>query len=199
MTGAYGAAVLAMEEMGETVSTFKGFDVTLQKAPEKNAEITAEPIASTHYDENVNKIVFNDYVLENSSKKVVGIPRALFTYGMFSMFYTFFKNLGMDVMLSDPTDENTLALGQKYAMDETCFPIKLITGHVAELMLKKVDYIFFPDLVTVDHPGSQSRKNYGCAFMQLSFKVMNRAMELDKKVLNYCLQRWPFIWEKNPL
>lgn len=181
VTGAYGAAVLAMEEMGETVSTFKGFDVTLQKAPEKNAEITAEPIASTHYDENVNKIVFNDYVLENSSKKVVGIPRALFTYGMFSMFYTFFKNLGMDVMLSDPTDENTLALGQKYAMDETCFPIKLITGHVAELMLKKVDYIFFPDLVTVDHPGSQSRKNYGCAFMQLSFKVMNRAMELDKK------------------
>ncbi|MDD4844238.1 MAG: acyl-CoA dehydratase activase-related protein, partial [Anaerotignum sp.] len=37
------------------------------------------------------------------------------------------------------------------------------------------------DLVTVDHPGSQSRKNYGCAFMQLAFKVMNRAMELDKK------------------
>jgi len=89
--------------------------------------------------------------------------------------------LDLNVVLSEPTDENIIALGQEYAMDETCYPIKLITGHVASLMKQKVDYIFFPDLVTVDHPGSQSRKNYGCAFMQLAFKVMNQAMELDKK------------------
>ncbi len=59
--------------------------------------------------------------------------------------------------------------------------MKLITGHVAELVEKKVDYIFFPDLFTVDHPGSMSRQNYGCAYMQLAFKVMKQAMELDKK------------------
>ncbi len=41
-------------------------------------------------------------------------------------------------------------------------------------MEKKVDYIFFPDLYTVDHPDSQSRKNYGCAYMQLAFKVVNQ-------------------------
>ena len=181
VTGAYGAAVLAMEEMNGVISLFKGFDVTEEDLTVQNTNKVSNNLRKNDFNENVKKIVFNDYVTENSTKKTVGIPRALFTYGMFSMFNTFFKELDLNVLLSEPTNENTIALGQQYAMDETCFPIKLITGHVAELMQKKVDYIFFPDLVTVDHPGSQSRKNYGCAFMQLSFKVMNRAMELDKK------------------
>ena len=59
--------------------------------------------------------------------------------------------------------------------------MKLINGHVAELVNKKVDYIFFPDLYTVDHPGSPSRQNYGCAYMQLAFKMVNQAMDLENK------------------
>lgn len=179
--GAYGAAILAMDEMNGENSSFKGFDITDKDMVLENIEEKKGNINKDQYNENVRKLVFEDYVPVKSKRKTVGIPRALFTYGMFSMFNTFFKELGLNVVLSDATDERTIALGQQYAMDETCYPIKLITGHVAELMKKKVDYIFFPDLVTVDHPGSQSRKNYGCAFMQLSFKVMNRAMELDKK------------------
>ena len=56
-----------------------------------------------------------------------------------------------------------------------------INGHVAELVEKSVDYLFFPDLYTVFHPGSLSRQNYGCAYMQLAFKIINKAMALDKK------------------
>jgi len=181
VTGAYGVAILTKEEMKERESSFKGFDGTMDVLAVQSLEKDKTDAGKDEFNENVRKLVFEDYVPEISSKKTVGIPRALFTYGLFSMFYTFFKELDFNVVLSDPTDENTIALGQQYAMDETCYPIKLITGHVAELMKKEVDYIFFPDLVTIDHPGSQSRKNYGCAFMQLAFKVMNRAMELDKK------------------
>ena len=180
VTGAFGAALLTKEEMTGPQSAFKGFDITAD-------DLTAlldkgkKDKRKDDFSDNVRKLVFEDYWPEQSPNKTVGIPRALFTFGMFSMFNAFFKALDLNVVLSDPTDENTIALGQQYAMDETCYPMKLITGHVAALMEKKVDYIFFPDLVTVDHPGSQSRKNYGCAFMQLAFKVMNRAMELDKK------------------
>jgi predicted CoA-substrate-specific enzyme activase len=181
VTGAFGAAVLTKEEMAGREGTFRGFDVTADDLALRNTKKDGKNPGKDEFSENVGKLVFADYVPEKSEKKTVGIPRALFTYGMFSMFNTFFKELGFNVALSDPTDENTIALGQQYAMDETCYPVKLITGHVAELMEKKVDYIFFPNLVTADHPGSKSRKNYGCAFMQLAFKVMNRAMELDQK------------------
>jgi len=181
VTGAYGVAVLTMEEMSGKETTFKGFDLSDADLAIQSTVKSSEPDKNNEFNENVGKMVFCDYAPEISNKKTVGIPRALFTYGMFSMFHAFFKELDLNVVLSEPTDESIIALGQEYAMDETCYPIKLITGHVATLMKKKVDYIFFPDLVTVDHPGSQSRKNYGCAFMQLAFKVMNRTMELDKK------------------
>ena len=181
VTGAFGAAILTKEEMAGRESTFRGFDITADDMVLQNTNKNGRDSGKDEFNENVETLVFADYIPEKSEKKTVGIPRALFTYGMFSMFNTFFKELDLNVVLSDPTNENTIALGQQYAMDETCYPVKLITGHVAELMEKKVDYIFFPDLVTVDHPASHSRKNYGCPFMQLAFKVMNRAMELDKK------------------
>ncbi|WMI80063.1 acyl-CoA dehydratase activase [Anaerotignum sp. MB30-C6] len=181
VTGAYGVAVLAMEEVSGKGTTFKGFDFSTDVLPTESLAKNKRREKENEFNESVEKMVFFDYKPEISNKKTVGIPRALFTYGMFSMFHGFFKELDLNVILSEPTDESVITLGQEYAMDETCYPIKLITGHVASLMKKKVDYIFFPDLVTVDHPGSQSRKNYGCAFMQLAFKVMNRAMELDKK------------------
>jgi predicted CoA-substrate-specific enzyme activase len=181
VTGAYGVAVLTMEEMNEQETTFKGLHLSADDFAIQSMAKSTQPDKKNEFNENVGKMVFCDYTPEISNKKTIGIPRALFTYGMFSMFYAFFKELDLNVVLSEPTDESIIALGQEYAMDETCYPIKLITGHVASLMKQKVDYIFFPDLVTVDHPGSQSRKNYGCAFMQLAFKVMNQAMELDKK------------------
>ena len=85
------------------------------------------------------------------------------------------------MLLSDPTSEETIRLAQEYSLDETCYPVKLINGHVAQLVEKGVDYIFFPDLYTVFHPGSLSRQNFGCAYMQLAFKIINQAMDLDKK------------------
>lgn len=183
VTGAYGAAILTKEEMGSGQTRFKGFDAETKKQfDEKQRESKPKADNRSIFDEKVRKIVFEGYDgTMDSSKKTVGIPRALFTYGMFSMFHGIFKELGLNVLLSDPTNEETLRLGQQYALDETCYPVKLITGHVAELVGKKVDYIFFPDLFSVDHPGSMSRLNYGCAYMQLAFKVINQAMELEKK------------------
>lgn len=134
------------------------------------------------YNREVERLIFAEYddTIE-AGKKTVGIPRALFTYGMFPMFNAFFRTLGLNVVMSEPTSEKTIGLGQEYSLDETCYPVKLINGHVAELIKKNVDYIFFPDLYSVDHPGSHTRKNFGCAYMQLAFKIVNQAMDLEKK------------------
>lgn len=183
VTGAYGAALLTKEEIGCEKTRFRGFELeTKEQFIERRRENKAKADNKSIFDEKVRKLIFEGYDGSvDSTKKTVGMPRALFAYGMFSMFNALFKELGFNVVLSDPTSEETIRLGQQYALDETCYPVKLITGHVAELVEKKVDYIFFPDLFTIDHPGSMSRQNYGCAYMQLAFKVMRQAMELDKK------------------
>jgi predicted CoA-substrate-specific enzyme activase len=183
ITGAYGAAILAKEEMGLKKTLFKGFNIeTKEEFIEKQSKIKSEIDNKTKFSKEVEEIVFKEYegTIDNT-KKTVGIPRSLFVFGMFPMFNAFFKELGLNVLLSDPTNEKIISLGQQYSLDEACYPVKLINGHVADLVEKKVDYIFFPDLYTVDHPGSMSRQNYGCAYMQLAFKVVNRAMELESK------------------
>ena len=182
VTGAYGAALMACEEMEEKATTFIGIENLWHISSSGKKQIPENKENSGEFIKRIEKTIFEDYdgVLD-PAKKTVGIPRALFTYGMFPMFNAIFKNLGFNVLLSDWSNENTIKLGQEYAMEETCFPVKLILGHVAELVSKKVDYIFFPDLYTVDHPGSESRKNFGCAYMQLAFKIVNHTMELEKK------------------
>ncbi|WP_113671710.1 acyl-CoA dehydratase activase [Vallitalea guaymasensis] len=182
VTGAYGAAILAKEGMTNKKTKFKGFNIENKEFLERHREDKLKQDNTSIFNNKVTEIVFDGYKNNvDGNKKTVGIPRALFTFGMFSMFHGIFKDLGFNVVLSEPTNEETIRLGQQYALDETCYPVKLITGHVAELVGKNVDYIFFPDLFSVDHPGSKSRVNYGCAFMQLAFKVMNQTMELDKK------------------
>ncbi|TAJ12126.1 CoA activase [Marinilabiliaceae bacterium JC017] len=183
VTGAYGAALMAREEIEHKESQFIGLENWNKITRDRKCsalEVNKKPV--DQYNEKIEKLIFADYDQNiDPQKKTVGIPRALFTYGMFPMFNAIFKELGFNVLLSDWSNENTIKLGQEYSLDETCFPVKLINGHVAELVSKKVDYLFFPDLFTVNHPGSSSRQNYGCPYMQLAFKVVNQAMELDKR------------------
>jgi predicted CoA-substrate-specific enzyme activase len=183
VTGAYGAAILAREEMKATkdsTTNFKGFTPgPLKKQKTENPSNTVE---ISDFNRKVQEFIFEGYDdSPDPNKKTVGIPRALFTYGMFPMFFPFFRELGLNVLLSDPTSEETIRLSQEYSLDETCYPVKLINGHAAELIEKGVDYLFFPDLYTVFHPGSLSRQNFGCAYMQLAFKIINKAMDLENK------------------
>lgn len=182
VTGAYGVAMLVREEMADAQTRFKGFDIQLDTRHENVRERREGLHNSERFSQSIADLVFEGYDgTLDPERKTVGIPRALFTYGMFPMFNAFFKELGLNVLLSQPTSEETIRAGQEYSLDETCYPVKLINGHVAELVQKKVDYIFFPDLFTVEHPGSHTRQNYGCAYMQLAFKMVNQAMELNTR------------------
>jgi hypothetical protein len=182
VTGAYGAAILAREEMAAAAapSTFKGFDP--KEGKERLDVVSGEPSGDgqARFDTRLGECIFEGYLeAPDPAKKTVGIPRALFGFGMYPMFAPFFQELGFNVLLSRPTSEETLRLAREYALDETCYPVKLVNGHVADLAARKVDYVFFPDLFTVRHDSSRARKNYGCAYMQVAFRLVRRAMDLD--------------------
>ncbi|NDV26791.1 acyl-CoA dehydratase activase [Desulfovibrio sp. JC010] len=180
VTGAVGAAIIAREEM-EGVTLFKGFDLQDEQPEIAEAE-PAPQFAPGSFNRQVQDFIFRDYDgTIDRNQKTVGMPRSLFTFGMFTLFHTFFKELGMNVVLSEPTSGETIRLSQEYSLDETCYPVKLVNGHAAELVARGVDYLFFPDLFTAFHPHSRSRQTYGCAYMQLAFKIVSEAMKLDEK------------------
>lgn len=86
----------------------------------------------------------------------VGIPQGLFYHYYYPLWKTFFTDLGVEVIVSSPTNKRTIDMGIAAAVDEACFPVKVFMGHVRELCSCRLDYIFVPRLVSVEE------KSYIC-------------------------------------
>ena len=95
--------------------------------------------------------------MENSSEKVIGIPRGMSFYNNYPFYYGFFTDLGIKIVLSDPTTKETMSKGSSLVVTETCLPIKVYVGHVLNLIEKGVDKIFIPSLQSI------APKIYNCS------------------------------------
>ncbi len=80
--------------------------------------------------------------MENQTIKI-GLPRALLYYRYRVLWRTFFQDLGMETVVSPPTDREILERGTALAIDEACLSLKIYLGHVAALV-GKCDYILAP-------------------------------------------------------
>ncbi len=117
--------------------------------------------------------------------KTVGIPRALMMYKMFPMAYNFFKALDCNVLLSPETDEDIIRRSQLLVEEETCYPVKLILGHMSWLIDQGVDAIFMPSVYTLRHTSSHLVHNYGCVFMQNVAARYAEHLELKEKGIEF--------------
>ena len=73
----------------------------------------------------------------------IGIPRAMFYYLNGDITVDFFRNLGVDVVMSSKTNKRIVESGMKYAPDEMCLSMKNYIGHVS-CLVDKCDYLLIP-------------------------------------------------------
>jgi len=73
----------------------------------------------------------------------VGIPRALQYYFYENLWLNFFKNIGVETVVSPATNKEIVEMGVNNSIDEACFSSKIFIGHV-EYLLDKCDMIFVP-------------------------------------------------------
>ena len=117
ISGAFGAAMLALEAVGNGESHFTGFDAAHTAAADdaQNSEI-ARNIA---FYEQADKLLLEGYTGQiDPDKKTVGVPYVLMIHKFFPMANAFFSALGFNVVLTDPTSEETLRLSQLAAQGE---------------------------------------------------------------------------------
>lgn len=70
----------------------------------------------------------------------IGIPRALHYYKYKTLWTTFFRELGINILLSPYTNEEIINNGKKILNNRSCLFIQIYFGHVNYLK-DKVDYI----------------------------------------------------------
>lgn len=180
VSGAFGAALLALETMSDKESCFKGFDFPGGDSPEFH--FSEEVNKNVNFYQKSGKLLLEDYDgTLDANKPTVGVPYVLVIHKFFPMVNAFFKSLGFNVLLTDPTNEETIRLAQQYASGETCYPVKLIWGHMAQLVAKKVDYIFLPSVHTMKHESSHVEHNYGCVYMQSAPHIVARGLRLKEQ------------------
>lgn len=78
----------------------------------------------------------------------IGIPRSLFYYRYSTLIKTFFNELDIDYIISDPSNKKTLEDGIRLAPSEACISLKLFLGHIKNLE-NRCDYILVPRIASV--------------------------------------------------
>lgn len=95
-----------------------------------------------------NQRLFAHYTPLDSEKAYrgkVGIPRVLNMYENYPFWFTFFTELGYQVVLSPKSTRNIYSLGiESIPSESECYPAKIAHGHIMWLINQGVDYIFYP-------------------------------------------------------
>ena len=99
-------------------------------------------------------------------KTTIGLPMSLTNYQFLPLFTQFFKTLGFEVVLSSDTNKKIIRAGAESVTAQLCFPVKVAFGHVADLIDKKVDYIFLPSIVSMTPNYPQNKHNQLCPYVQ---------------------------------
>ncbi len=97
---------------------------------------------------------------------VIGIPRVLMFFEQFPLWATFFRELGVKVVLSDKTNRRLIHRGLQEVLAEACYPVKIAYGHVANLIEKGVDCIFLPSIIDLEKESDDVARSYNCPLIQ---------------------------------
>jgi phytoene dehydrogenase-like protein/predicted nucleotide-binding protein (sugar kinase/HSP70/actin superfamily) len=77
----------------------------------------------------------------------IGIPRALYYYYYPALWETFFRALGLNVLVSDPSTSRTVEQAALISESEHCLPLKLLDAHLAQV-IGRVDWLFVPRILS---------------------------------------------------
>jgi len=114
-----------------------------------------------------------------NNRLVIGLPRAMLYYRYGVLWRAFFRELGMETAISNPTDREILERGMALAIDEACLSLKIYLGHVAALA-GQCDLILVPRISNFGW-----HRNMCTRFEALPDLVRNIFRGGDVKVLSY--------------
>jgi predicted CoA-substrate-specific enzyme activase len=151
--------------------------------------------ADTWFDER-ERLLFRDYregaasvpaaSVPAGSGPLVGVPRGLLMYDYAPMVLSFLNALGARAVLSPRTNKEIMEQAVELAYTDSCFPVKLLHGHVAALDAAGVrpDYILYPSMLRLGEKDGDANQRYACPLVQASPYIVRAALELEGRLLS---------------
>ncbi len=126
------------------------------------------------------KRVFNYKPLANDKawRGIIGIPRVLNIYEDYPFWFTFFTELGYQVIISGRSSNRIYELGMDtIPSDSACYPAKLVHGHIMDLMNKGITKLFYPCLPYAQHEDLKADNHYNCPIVTSYPETINANMD----------------------
>jgi predicted CoA-substrate-specific enzyme activase len=136
------------------------------------------------------RLIFGDeHVPQTTSTKTIGLLKSFQTNTLYPLYYHFFTQLGLQVLLSDKVDSS----GLKKVNSTFCFPVEISHGMLANLLQKKPDYLFLPQILELKVENSLRTaitSQSTCVFVQAEASYLKSAFrdfepQLINPVLNF--------------
>lgn len=100
---------------------------------------------------------------QEAKRGTIGLPRVLNVYEDYPFWHTFFTKLGYRVVLSGRSSKRLYELGMDTIPSESaCYPAKLVHGHIADLVQKGINKIFYPSIPYNIPEDSGANNKYNC-------------------------------------
>ncbi|MDP2730157.1 MAG: acyl-CoA dehydratase activase [Dehalococcoidales bacterium] len=128
------------------------------------------------------RLLFREYREDSGSGPTIGIPRALLVYDYAPLLVGFLNALGVKVVLSNKTDKQIMQQAIELSYSDSCFPVKLLHGHVAALK-NSVDYILYPCFVRLGRKEGDENQKYACPLIQGSPFIIRHVLNIEERLL----------------
>ncbi len=117
----------------------------------------------------------------------VGIPRGLNIYENYPFWHAFFTELGFKTILSSVSSKKIYEKGLETIPAETvCYPAKLMHGHIADLIDKKCDIIFYPCIPYEEKEQKDADNCYNCPIVTSYAQVIKNNTDFSSETIFMC-------------
>ncbi|MBN2388457.1 MAG: hypothetical protein JXB85_15680 [Anaerolineales bacterium] len=113
----------------------------------------------------------------------IGIPRVLNMFENFPFWNALFVECGLQVRLSAPSSSELYKQGAGHIMSENlCFPGKLVSGHILDLVAAGVDRIFYPMVFYEQREFHDAVNTYNCPIVSGYADVIRSAIDPERRL-----------------
>jgi predicted CoA-substrate-specific enzyme activase len=137
----------------------------------------------TPFDER-ERLLFRSYDPSLGTGPMVGVPRALMALDLAPLLTGFLNALGVKVRYSAPTNQRVIEKSLEMAYTDSCFPVKLLHGHVAELVEAGAEFILVPNAIRMGPKNGDEDQRYACPLVQAAPYIVRSVFGLGDRLLD---------------
>ena len=130
--------------------------------------------------------------IEEATRGVVGIPRALNMYENYPFWHTLLTELKFRVILSPRSSKTIYEKGiESIPSESACYPAKITHGHIESLIQKGVKFIFYPSVAYERLENEDAGNHYNCPVVASYPEVIRN--NVDSLQQNQIIFKNPFV------